>query len=72
MNIPVSLRMNVLHSNLESIEAASFRDLNFLHEARGQVLIDNAITSSEESKYTRNEVLLICIEFLIPVNQVWY
>ena len=70
ISIPVSLGVYILHCNLEPIEATSFRNLNLLHESCGEVLIDNSITSSKERKNIGDEVLLIFVEFLIPVNQV--
>lgn len=68
--IPVSLGVDVLHGNLKSIKATSLRDLNFLHEPCGKILIDNSITSSKERKDVGDEVLLVIIEFLFPVHQV--
>mmetsp|Transcript_60317 Transcript_60317/g.97635 ORF Transcript_60317/g.97635 Transcript_60317/m.97635 type:complete len:218 (+) Transcript_60317:230-883(+) len=54
----VSLRVNVLHGNLEAIEGSSFRDLHLAAECPCQVLQDNAIRSSKESQNVLDEVLL--------------
>ncbi len=39
----VCLGMNVLHHNLETIEAACLGDLDFTAEALDEVLVDNAV-----------------------------
>ena len=67
--LPVSLSMDILDSNLEAIEAPCLGDLYLLHEPCCEVLVHNAITRGEESKYTRDEVFLIRIELLIPVDE---
>ena len=58
----VHLRVDVLNSDLETIESASFRDLDFLHETHTQVLIDNAIGSGEKGENVGNEVTLVVAE----------
>lgn len=62
--------MNVLHHDLETIEAASFGDLDFTTEAFYQVLIDNAVRSREEGKDVGDEVSLIIIQAVVPVMEV--
>ena len=44
----VHLGVDVLHHDLEAVEAASFRYLDFRAEALDEVLVDNAIGCCEE------------------------
>jgi hypothetical protein len=43
----VCLGMNLLHNNLEAIEATSFSGLDFVGKAPDEVLIDNVIRGSK-------------------------
>jgi len=61
--------VDVLHHHLEAIEAASFRSLNFCHEALCQILEDYTVRSGEESKNVLNEVLLVIVQ-LLPVFDI--
>lgn len=62
--------MDVLDHDLESIEAASLGHLDFSTETLQQVLVDNAVRGSEESKDVRDEVTLIVVQTVVPVVQV--
>jgi hypothetical protein len=62
--------MNILHGYLETIEAASFRNLNLCAELLSEVLKDNTIRGSKESKHMLNEMLLIWGYFLLPMNLI--
>lgn len=62
--------MDVLHHDLETIEAASLRDLDFTAEAFHQVLIDNAVGRGEEGKDVGDEVALIIGQAVVPVVEV--
>ena len=61
--------MNVLHGHLEPIEAPGLWDLNLGHEPLSEVLKNDSVGSSEESKHVLDEVLLILVE-LAPVFQI--
>ena len=66
----VCLRVNILHHDLETVEATSLRNLDFTAEALDKVLIDNSVGCSEESKDMGNEVSLIVIESIVPVVEI--
>jgi hypothetical protein len=67
----ISLRVDVFHHDLKSVEAASLGDLDFSTETLEEVLIDNAIGGCEESKYVRNEVTLIIVQTIVPVMKIF-
>ena len=62
--------MDVLNHDLESIEAASLSNLDLSTETLKQVLVDNAIRGSEESKDVGDEVSLVIVQTVVPVVQV--
>lgn len=62
--------MDVLHHDLESVEAPSLRNLDLSAEALNQVLIDNAIRGSEEGKNVRDEVALVIVHAGVPVVEI--
>lgn len=66
----VGLRVDVLNHDLESIEAASLSNLDLSTETLKQVLVDNAIRGSEESKDVGDEVSLVIVQTVVPVVQV--
>ena len=66
----VGLRVDVLNHDLESIEAASLSNLDLSTETLKQVLVDNAIRGSEESKNVGDEVSLVIVQTVVPVVQV--
>lgn len=59
--------MDVLHHNLEAIEALGFRDLDFTTETLNEILIDNAIRRGKECKNMRDEVALILGQAIVPI-----
>ena len=54
---------------LKSVKAASFWDLDLSGESRCEVLVYNAITGSEKSKYVLNKMLFIAAQ-LFPVREI--
>ena len=46
----VGLGVDVLHHNLETVEATSLGDLNFSTEALNQVLVNDTVGGGEEGK----------------------
>lgn len=66
----VGLGVDVLHHNLETVEAASLRDLDLSAEALNKVLIDNAIGGSKERQDVRDEVLLVIVDAVVPVVHI--
>lgn len=66
----VSLGVDVLHHDLETVEAASLGNLDLPAETLNQVLVHNAVRSSEEGKDVRDEVTLIIIQTVVPVVQI--
>jgi hypothetical protein len=65
----VHFSVDILDSDLESIESAGFRDLNFLHETYTEVFVDDAIGSSEKGEDVGNEVAFIVVEGF-PVDEI--
>ena len=66
----VRLGVDIFHHDLETIEAASFWDLDFAREALDQVLVDDTIRCGEESKDVRDEITLIIVEAVVPVVDI--
>ena len=66
----ICLRVDVLHHDLETVEATSLGDLDFTTEALDKVLVDNSIGCSEECKDVGNEVSLVIIESVVPVVKI--
>ena len=58
--------MDVLDGNLEAIEAASLTRLHLIAEVGCQVLIDNAVTGSEEGQNV-TDFLSVIYEALLPI-----
>ena len=67
----VCLGMDVLHHDLETVEAACLRNLDFTAEALDEVLVDNAVRGSEESEDVGDEVTLIIVQSVVPVVKVF-
>ena len=63
----VCLGVDVLHHDLETIEASSLGDLDFTTESLDEVLVDNSVGCCEERKDVRNEISLVVIESVVPV-----
>lgn len=66
----VGLGVDVLHHDLEAVEASSLRDLDLAAESFDEVLVDDAIRSSEEGKDVRDEELLIGSDAVVPVVEI--
>jgi len=62
--------VDVLHHDLEAVEAACLWDLNLTAETLDKVLVDNAIRCSEESKDVRDEEALVVVETLVPIMKI--
>lgn len=67
----VCLGMDVLHHDLEAVEAARFRDLDLAAESLDEVLVDDTIGGGEEGEHVRDEVPLIIIQAVVPVVQIF-
>jgi len=65
----VSLRVDVLHHHLETVETTGLGDLDFCNESLGKVFQHNSVRSREKGQDVLNEVLLVVGE-LYPVSQV--
>lgn len=65
----VSLRMDVFHGDLESIETSGFRDLHLRTELTGKIFQDDAITGGKKCQHILDKVFFIGVEFL-PIFQV--
>ena len=61
--------MDVFHHHLESVEASGLRNLDFCTESLSEILENDSVGSSEESKHMLDEVLLVSGESL-PVSNV--
>lgn len=66
----VGLGVDVLHHDLEAVEASSLGDLDLAAEALDQVLVDNAIRGGKEGQDVRDEVLLVIVQAVVPVVQI--
>ena len=61
--------MDILHSNLEAIEAMGFQRLNFHTEVLKEILVNDAVAGGEESQEGGDEIMFIVSEEL-PINQI--
>ena len=66
----VCLGVDVLHHDLEAVEASCLGDLDLAREALDKVLVDNAIGGSEEGEDVGDEEALVVVEALVPVVDV--
>jgi len=66
----VGLGVNVLHHDLEAVEAASFGNLDLAAEALDQVLVDDTVRGSKEGENVRDEELLAVIDAVVPVVEI--
>lgn len=66
----VHFRVDVFHHDLESVKAACFWYLDFSTESLDEVLIDDPVRGSEESKDVGHEVFLVVIQAVIPVVKI--
>ena len=60
----VGFGVDVLHGDLEPVEAPGFRHLDFSAELLSQVFQHDAVGGSEEGEHCLDEVLFIFSEFL--------
>jgi hypothetical protein len=67
----VSFRVDVLHHDLETIEAPCLGDLNLIGEAFVEVLVDDTVGSCEEGENMWNEVTFIVVETIVPVVDIF-
>ena len=61
--------MDVLHGDLEAVEAARLRQLDLRREALDEVLVDNAVRGGEKGEDVGDEVALVVAQ-LLPVRHV--
>jgi hypothetical protein len=66
----VRLGVNVLHHDLEAIEAACLGNLHFSAEAFDKVLVDDPVRSGEEGEDVRDKVSLVIVHPVVPVVQI--
>lgn len=62
--------MDVLHHDLETIEATSLGNLNLSTETLDEVLVDNAVRGGKEGKNVGDEVTLIVVQAVVPVVEI--
>ena len=67
----VGLGVDVLHHDLEAVEAAGFGDLHFAAEALDEVLVDDAVGGGEEGEDVGDEEALVVVEALVPVVEIF-
>jgi hypothetical protein len=65
----VGLAVDVLHRDLEAVEAAGLGDLDVGHEALGEVLKHDAVAGGEEREDVLDEVTLVVVQ-CVPVLHV--
>ena len=66
----VGLGVDVLHHDLETVEASSLRDLNLSAEALDKVLVDDTVRGGEECEDVRYEASLGIIQTVVPIHEV--
>jgi len=66
----VCFGVDVLHHDLESVEASSLWYLDLVGESLEQVLVDNSIRSSEEGEDVGDEVSLVVVKSVVPVVEI--
>lgn len=66
---PVCFGVDVLHGDLEAIEASGLWQLHLRREALAEVFVDDTVRGSEEGEDVRDEVLLV-LRQLLPVRHV--
>jgi hypothetical protein len=66
----VCLGVDVLHHDLETVEASRLWYLYLAGEALDQVLVDNAVGGSEEGEDVGDEEALVVVQSLVPVVEV--
>jgi hypothetical protein len=66
----VCLGVDILHHDLEAVEASCLWYLHLAGESLDKVLVDNAIGGSEEGKDVGDEETLIVVEALVPVVEI--
>jgi hypothetical protein len=62
--------VDILHHDLESIEAASFWDLNFTAEPLNKILINDTVRRREEGQDVGDEEAFIIIKAIVPVVEI--
>lgn len=62
--------MDILHHDLETVEASSLGNLYLAREALDKVLVDDAIGGGEEGEDVGDEEALVIVETLVPVVKV--
>lgn len=66
----VGLGVDVLHHDLEAVEATGLGDLDLGTETLDKVLVDNAVGGGEESQDVGDEVTLIVVQAVVPVVEI--
>jgi hypothetical protein len=66
----VCLRVDVLHHDLEAVEASCLGYLHLAGESLDKVLVDNAVRGREEGEDVGDEEALVIVETLVPVVKI--
>ncbi len=66
----VCLGVDVLHHDLEAVEAAGLGSLDLVGETLDEVFVDDAVRRGEEGKDMRDEVPLVVVETIVPVVEI--
>ena len=66
----VGLGVDVLHHDLEAVEATGLGNLDLSTETLDKVLVDNAVGGGEEGQDVGNEVTLIVVQAVVPVVKI--
>ena len=67
----VCLRVDVFHHDLKAVEATCLGGLDFVGETLNEVLVDDAVGCGEESENVGDEVLLVGIQPVVPVVNIF-
>lgn len=66
----VGLGVDVLHHDLEAVEATGLGDLDLSTETLNKVLVDNTVGGGEEGQDVGDEVTLIVVQAIVPVMKI--
>lgn len=62
--------MDVLHHDLETVEASCFGYLDLGAESLNKVLVDNTVRGGEKGKNVGDEEALVVVKLVVPVVEV--
>lgn len=67
----VGLGVDILHHDLETVEAACLWYLDFTAEPLDEVLVNDAVGCGEKGEDVRYEVALVVVQSVVPIVEVF-